>query len=86
MPTIVMLTIMSLANILSAGFDQIFNMYNQAVYPVADIIDTYVYRQGFENANFSYSTAVGLFNSVVSFFMVMTANWASRRFVKYSMW
>ena len=71
MPTIVMLTIMSLANILSAGFDQIFNMYNQAVYPVADIIDTYVYRQGFENANFSYSTAVGLFNSVVSFFMVM---------------
>lgn len=85
-PTIVMLTIMALAGVLSAGFDQIYNMYNQAVYEVADIIDTYVYRQGFENANFSYSTAVGLFNSVVSFIMVILANWFSRRVVKYSMW
>ena len=85
-PTIVMLTIMALAGVLSAGFDQIYNLYNQAVYSVADVIDTYVYRQGFENASFSYSTAVGLFNSVVSFILVITANWLSKRFVKYSMW
>lgn len=85
-PTIVMLTIMALAGVLSAGFDQIYNMYNQAVYEVADVIDTYVYRQGFENASFSYSTAVGLFNSVVSFILVIFANWFSRRVVKYSMW
>ena len=86
LPTIVMLTTLALANVLSAGFDQIYNLYNEGVYSVADIIDTYVYRQGFEKADYSFSTAVGLFKSVIAFILVMSANWFSRRTVKYSMW
>jgi len=86
MPTIVLLTTLSLGTILSAGFEQIFNMYNPAVYSVADVIDTYVYRRGFEMADFSFATAVGLFKSVVAFILVMGANFFSRRVVKYSMW
>lgn len=85
-PTIVMLTTLSLATVLSGGFDQIYNMYNEAVYSVGDIIDTYVYRMGFEKSNYSFSTAVGLFKSVVAFILIMTANRFSRKVVKYSMW
>lgn len=86
MPTIVMLTTLALAGVLSGGFDQIYNMYNEAVYSVGDIIDTYVFRQGFEKADYAFSTAVGLFKSVVAFILVMTANWFSKKVVKYSMW
>jgi putative aldouronate transport system permease protein len=85
-PTIVMLTTMSLATVLSGGFDQIYNMYNEAVYSVGDIIDTYVYRMGFERADYSFSTAVGLFKSVIAYVLVMSANRFSRKVVKYSMW
>lgn len=86
LPTIVMLTTLSLASVLSAGFDQIYNMYNPAVYSVGDIIDTYVFRQGFELGDYGFNTAVGLFKSVVAFILVMLANWFSRKTVKYSMW
>jgi len=86
MPTIVLLTTLTLGAVLSAGFEQLYNMYNAAVYDVGDIIDTYVFRQGFERADFSFATAVGLFKSVVAFILVMLANWMSRRTVKYSMW
>jgi len=85
-PTIVLLTTLTLGSVLSAGFDQLYNMYNPAVYDVGDIIDTYVFRQGFEKADYAFSTAVGLFKSVVAFILVMLANWFSRRAVKYSMW
>ncbi|NLZ70446.1 MAG: sugar ABC transporter permease [Clostridiaceae bacterium] len=85
-PTIVMLTTLGLAGILSGGFDQIYNMYNSAVYEVGDIIDTYVFRQGFERGEYAFNTAVGLFKSVVAFILVMSANFFSRRVVKYSMW
>lgn len=72
--TIVVLLILNLQGILSAGFDQIFNMYSVSVYDVADIIDTYVYRKGIEGAEFSYSTAIGLFNSVVAVVLMVIAN------------
>lgn len=67
MPTVVTMLLLNLSNILNAGFQQILTMYNPAVYSVADIFDTYVYRQGMLSAQFSYATAVGLFKSVVSF-------------------
>lgn len=85
-PTVGMLFTLGLGSVLSGSFDQVFNMYNSAVYPVADIIDTYVYRQGIMNADYSFSTAVGLFKSVISFIMVISANAASRRLFSYSMW
>ncbi len=66
MPIIVLLAILSLGNVLNAGFDQIFNMYNSTVYESSDIIDTLVYRLTFQNANYGLATAVGLLKSVVS--------------------
>lgn len=67
--------ILAVASIMNAGFDQIFNMYNAAVYRVADIIDTYVYRRTFIiGMDLASSTAVGLFKSVINFIMLITAN------------
>ncbi|MCI1209930.1 MAG: ABC transporter permease subunit [Treponema sp.] len=69
-PIIVLMTILALGNILNAGFDQIYNLYNQAVYSTGDIIDTWVYRVGLNDMQFSLATAVGLLKSVVGFFLI----------------
>ncbi|WP_094378368.1 ABC transporter permease [Lachnotalea glycerini] len=84
--TIILLLIMSLGNLLSVGFEKVYLMYNSAVYETADVISTYVYRQGIENKNFSYATAVGLFNSLVGFTIVSISNWFSRKFNETSIW
>jgi len=70
MPIIILMTVISLGGILNAGFDQIYNMYSPQVYETGDIIDTFVYRLGMEQAQYSAATAVGLFKSVVSFIFV----------------
>lgn len=62
--TVALLAILSLGNVLNAGFDQIYNLYNPLVYSTGDIIDTWVYRAGLENLQYSLATAVGLFKSV----------------------
>ncbi len=85
-PTIILLLIMSLGNILSVGFEKVYLMYKPAVYETADVIATYVYRQGIESKNFSYATAVGLFNSVVGFVLVMVSNQVARRLTGSSLW
>ncbi len=73
--TAILLLIMSVGGILSAGFDQIFNLYNEMVYDVSDILDTYIYRLNFANdMTAGQSTAVGLFKSVVSFIMVLATD------------
>jgi putative aldouronate transport system permease protein len=69
--TIVLLAVLSLGNVLNAGFDQIFNMYNPLVYSTTDILDTYVYRLAFLRMDFSLSTAAGLFKSVISFILIV---------------
>lgn len=69
-PVIVLMTILALGNILNAGFDQIYNIYNQAVYSAGDIIDTWVYRVGLNDLQFSLATAVGLLKSVIGFLMI----------------
>ncbi|WP_282935995.1 ABC transporter permease subunit [Paenibacillus sp. RC67] len=74
LPTICILLVLRMAHVLDAGFDQIFNMYSAKVYDVSDIIDTYVYRKGLIDANYSYSTAVGLFKSVVALILIVTVN------------
>lgn len=84
--TILLLLIMSLGNILSVGFEKVYLMYNPAVYETGDVISTYVYRQGIENKNYSYATAVGLFNSAVGFTLVCASNWFSRKFSGSSLW
>ncbi len=71
LPTIVLLATRSLGNVLNAGFDQIYNMYIPAVYETADIIDTYVYRTGLLQMNYSLATAVGLLKSVISIVLIL---------------
>jgi putative aldouronate transport system permease protein len=78
-PVILIMFILRLGGVLNAGFDQILNLYNPMVYGVADIIDTYVYRVGLMQMNFSYSTAIGLFKNVVGLFLVLATNSLSRR-------
>ena len=70
MPTIILMLILALGGVLSAGFDQIFNLYSPVVYETGDIIDTYVYRLGIEQAQYSVGTAVGLFKSAISCVLV----------------
>ena len=77
-PTITMMLILALSGILNAGFDQIFVMYNDITMPVADIIDTYVFRSGLQSARYSYATAVGLFKSVISLVLIFGADRASK--------
>ena len=74
MPTIILMTALNLGNILNAGFDQVFNLYNPIVYETGDIIDTYVYRIGMVERQYSIGTAVGLFKSIISFLLIMGAN------------
>jgi putative aldouronate transport system permease protein len=68
------LLILSVGNIMNAGFDQIFNLYNPNVYSVADIIDTYVYRTGLRDMEFSIGAAVGLFKSIINFALLISVN------------
>jgi putative aldouronate transport system permease protein len=80
------LLVLSLGNLLDAGFDQIFQLYNGAVLDVGDIIDTYVYRIGLLDAQFETATAVGLFKGVVGLVMIVTANYVLRRMGQRSIW
>jgi putative aldouronate transport system permease protein len=74
MPFIVLMTILSLPNILNAGFDQIYNLYSPVVYQSGDIIDTYVYRIGLIGRDYSLGTAVGLVKSVIGLFLIWSSN------------
>ena len=79
LPTIILMTALNLGNILNAGFDQIFNLYNPLVYETADIIDTYVYRIGMVERQYSIGAAVGLLNSVISFILILGANKCAKK-------
>ncbi len=79
----VLLMVLSLGNLLNAGFDQIFNLYSPAVYQSGDIIDTFVYRIGLLDAQFGVATAVGLFKSVVSFAFISVSYFFAYKFADY---
>lgn len=85
-PTIIILLILRLGNILNVGFEKIILLYNPATYETADVISSFVYRKGIQEFSWSFSAAVGLFNSVISFFMVICANWISRKANETSLW
>ena len=89
-PVISMLFILQVGSILNAGFDQIFNLYNPLVYDVSDILDTYVYRKGFgadgSSADYSFSTAVGLFKNVIGFGLVILTNFISKKMSDTGIW
>ena len=83
LPTIILMGTLSIGNVLNAGFDQVFNMYSPLVYRTGDIIDTYVYREGLVNIQYSFATAVGLFKSIISFALLTTAYKLADKFCGY---
>ncbi|MGG3311385.1 MULTISPECIES: ABC transporter permease [Paenibacillus] len=85
-PIIVLMFILRLGNVLEAGTEQILVMYNPVVYQVSDVIGTYVYRQGLGNQDYSFSTAVGLFEAVISFTLVIMGNAMSRKYLQRGIW
>ncbi len=82
-PTVVLLATLAMGNVLNAGFDQVFNLYNPMVYGVADIIDTWVYRIGLVNMNYSLGTCVGLFKSAISMLLLTTSYALAYKFADY---
>lgn len=85
LPVIVLVTLLRLGNILDAGFNQIFVLYSVPVYSVGDIIDTWVYRQGILQFQFSLATAVGLFKGVIGLILILTANRIAKRIAQQSL-
>ncbi len=86
LPTIIIMLIMNLGHILSIGYEKIILMYNSSTYETADVINTYVYRRGILSGEYSFGTAVGLFQSVISFVFVIAANRISKRVTEVSLW
>jgi putative aldouronate transport system permease protein len=82
-PTVVLMTVLALGNVLNAGFDQIYNLYSPIVYERGDIIDTFVYRLGIKQAQYSVGTAVGLFKSVVSAILIGLSQFLADRLAGY---
>ncbi|RAV04137.1 sugar ABC transporter permease [Paenibacillus sp. YN15] len=86
LPTIVLMFILRLGNVLEAGTEQILTMYNPVVYKTGDVIGTFVYRIGLGKMDYSFSTAVGLFNSVVGFILVVSGNYLSKKLLNRGIW
>lgn len=86
MPTIVTMFIIAVGNILNVGYEKIILLYQPATYETADVISTYVYRLGIEQADYGVSTAMGLFNSVVGFIFVFAANKLSNKINGTGLW
>ncbi len=77
--TIILLLILRIGQMMSLGSEKTILLYNPLVYETADVISSYTYRRGILDANYGFSAAVGLFNSVINFALLLTANWLARR-------
>ena len=87
LPIVLMIYILRTGRLLRVGFDQIINFYSPAVYNVGDIVNTYAYRVGLEQFDFSYATAIGLFMNLVAFTVLLLSNWIVKRFdPKSALW
>lgn len=85
-PTIILLLIMTLGSLMNVGFEKVYLLYNPAVYETADVIQTYVYRQGIQSSNYSFASAVGLINSLINFSIVFATNRLSRKLTDTAIW
>lgn len=85
-PTIVIMFILRMGSVLNVGFEKIILLYNPSTFETADVISSFVYRKGLQERNWSYSTAVGLFNSVINVIMLVSANFLSRKVCDTSLW
>lgn len=86
LPTVIILLILQCGRMMSVGYEKIILMYNTATYEVADVISTYVYRNGILGGEFSFSTAVDLFNNVCNCILLVAINWFSRKVSDISLW
>ena len=86
LPTIIIMLILRIGNMFTVGYEKIILLYNPMTYETADVISSYVYRRGIEESNFSYATAIGLFNSVLNCVFLFAANALSRRATEQSLW
>ncbi|NOU65388.1 ABC transporter permease subunit [Paenibacillus sp. LMG 31461] len=80
---IALLATLSLGNVLNAGFDQVFNLYNPAVYASGDILDTFVYRMGMIDFQYGLATAIGVFKSVISMLLISISYWTAYKLMNY---
>ena len=86
LPTILIMLIIKIGNILEVGFEMIIMLYQPATYETADVISTFIYRQGLQAAQYDLAAAAGLFNAVIAFMLVIAANTISKRMSKTSLW
>ncbi len=84
--TVVIILILRIGHIMNVGFEKIILLYNPAIFETADVISSFVYRKGLQEFNWSFSAAVGLFNSVINFSFLLGANWISRKLRDTSLW
>ena len=85
-PIITIQLIMAVGGVMGVGFEKVFLMQNSLNLPVSEIISTYVYKRGLHDMQYSFATAVGLFNSVVNFILIFIANKVSQKFGETSLW
>lgn len=86
LPTVVTLLILNIGSFMNVGFEKILLLYNPLNYATSDVISTYLYRIGLISNNFSYSTAIGLFQAIIGFVLVMSANMISKKVTDRSLW
>lgn len=86
LPTIITMLLLKIGNILNVGYEKIILLYNEATYETADVISTFVYRKGLQEFDWSFSTAVGLFNSVINFTLLIISNTISKHVAQTSLW
>ncbi|MFC6226287.1 ABC transporter permease [Paenibacillus allorhizosphaerae] len=86
MPTVIILLILKMGSMMSVGSEKILLMYNSLTYDTADVISTFVYRKGILEASYSYTTAVGLFNAVIAFSLLIISNSISKRVSETKLW
>lgn len=86
LPTIMIMLILRIGKMMSVGSEKILLLYNPMTYDTADVISTFVYRKGILEASYSFSAAVGLFNSVINFVLLVSVNFLSRRLTESSLW
>src|SRR5699024_7416456 len=85
-PTMITLLILNIGNFLNVGFEKVLLLYNPMTYSTGDVISTYLYRVGLVSNNLSYAAAIGLFQAIIGFAMVMSADYICRRLVRTRLW
>ncbi len=86
LPTIIIMLIIRIGNILEVSFEMVILLYQPATYETADVVNSYIFRQGIQAGQYDFAAAAGLFNAVIAFALVMTANTISKRYSRTSLW